>query len=164
MRTSAARKLHGSFAAAALALAALAALAGCAKRQIYDGDRLPDDKVAYIRAERFLLADVAVEIDGTPVGSLAQYHLPPGVGGGFIGAPRIGASVLPGSHRLAVRVANYGWICAADSACGSLSFTAEANRTYRLAIEGGTLLLVQTPEGNLAARAELQECPVTARR
>ena len=53
MRTSAARKLHGSFAAAALALAALAALAGCAKRQIYDGDRPREDYQGYWEKLRF---------------------------------------------------------------------------------------------------------------
>ena len=58
--------MRRSFAIAGLTLAVLSALGGCAKRQIYAGDRRPDDQVAYIQAERFLFADVKIEIDGTP--------------------------------------------------------------------------------------------------
>ena len=149
---------------AGLAFALVTALGGCAKRQIYDGDRRPDDQVAYIRAERFLFADVEIEIDGRPVGSLARYHLPPGVGGGFIGAPRIGASVLPGAHRLALRVAKYGLASAANTACGGLSFTSEAGRTYRLTIDRGVLYLLQAAGGGVVAEAPLGGCPITASR
>jgi hypothetical protein len=149
---------------AALALAVVPALGGCAKRQIYAGDRKPDDQVAYIRAERFLFADVAFEIDGTPVDSLAQYHLPPGVGGGFLGAPVIGASVLPGAHRLTTRAAKYGWTSAADLACGSMSFSSEAGRTYRLTIDRRTLFLMDDSAGGIIAQAPLGDCPMTAQR
>jgi hypothetical protein len=153
-----------SLAIAGLALAVVAALGGCAKRQIYDGDRRPDDQVAYIRAERFLLANVEIEIDGRPIGSLAQYHIPPGVGGGFIGTPRIGASVLPGSHRLALRVAKYGLVSAANTACGVLSFTSEAGRTYRLTIDRGVLYLLHAADGAVVAQTPLGGCPMTASR
>jgi hypothetical protein len=94
---------------AAGALALL--LSGCAKKHLYAGDRLPDDQVAYVEAERFLMAGVEFGIDGVSVGSLAQYYFPPGLPDQWhSGAPTKGASVLPGSHRLAVNVARYGWV------------------------------------------------------
>jgi hypothetical protein len=153
-----------SLAIAGLALAVVPALGGCAKRQIYAGDRKPDDQVAYLVAERYLLAGVEFEVDGRPVGSLAQYHLPPGVGGGFLGSPRIGASVLPGMHRLTVRVANYGWASAADTACGSMTFPSEAGQTYRLTIDRNVLFMMQAEGGAILAQAPLGACPVTAER
>ena len=156
--------MRRSLAIAGLTLAVLSALGGCAKRQIYAGDRRPDDQVAYIQAERFLFAEVKIEIDGTPVGSLAQHHLPPGVGGGFLGMPRMGASVLPGAHRLDVRVAKYGLIGTADTACGSMPFTSEAGQTYRLSIDRGALFLMNAAGGAIVARTPLGDCPVTAQR
>ena len=87
-----------------------------------------------------------------------------GVGGGFLGMPRMGASVLPGAHRLDIRVANYGLVRVADTACGSMPFTSEAGQTYRLTIDRGALFLMNSAGGAIVARTPLGDCPVTAQR
>ncbi|MGD8810046.1 MAG: hypothetical protein PVG24_10600 [Gammaproteobacteria bacterium] len=142
----------------AVAMAALL-LSGCAKKHLYPGDRRPDDQVAYIEAERFLLAGIEFGIDGTPVGSLAQYYLPQGLPDEWLpGGPTIGASVLPGDHRLAAHVARYGWVTTATTACAAMTFRAEAGQRYRLTIDNGNLVMRNTRTGTEIARTSFAAC------
>lgn len=143
-----------------LSMAALSLLvSGCAKKHLYPGDRRPDDQVAYIEAERFLLAGVAFDIDGASVGSLAQYYMPPGLPDEWLpGAPTVGASVLPGDHRLAARVARYGWVSAGQTACATMTFRAEADQRYRLAIDNGNLVMRNLRTGAEVARTSFAAC------
>jgi len=149
--------------AAALPLIAAGALAlgasGCAKKHLYGGDRRPDDQVAYIEAERFLLAGVEFGINGVPVGSLAPYYLPPGLPDEWLpGRPTIGASVLPGSHRLAAHVARYGWVTAAKTACAAMTFQAAAGERYRITIDNGSLVMQSLRSGGEVARTSFAAC------
>jgi len=142
---------------AAGALALL--LSGCAKKHLYAGDRLPDDQIAYIEAERFLMAGVEFGIDGVPVGSLAQYYFPPGLPDDWHpGAATKGASVLPGSHRLAANVARYGWVTTAQRACAAMTFQAAAGERYRLTIESGALVMRSLRTGSEIARTSFAAC------
>lgn len=143
-----------------LAVTALALLlAGCAKKHLYPGDRRPDDQVAYIEAERFVLAGVEFGIDGASVGSLAQYYLPPGLPDEWLpGAPTVGASVLPGEHRLAAHVARYGWVSASRTACATMPFRAEAGQRYRLSIDNGDLVMRNKRTGAEIARTSFAAC------
>ncbi len=142
---------------AAGALALL--LSGCAKKHLYAGDRRPDDQVAYVEAERFLLAGVEFGIDGVSVGSLAQYYFPPGLPDDWHpGAATKGASVLPGSHRLAVNVARYGWVTAANTACATMTFQAAAGERYRLTIDDGNLVMRSLKTGSEVARTSFAAC------
>jgi hypothetical protein len=142
---------------AASALALL--LSGCAKKHLYAGDRLPDDQVAYVEAERFLMAGVEFGIDGVSVGSLAQYYFPPGLPGDWHpGAATKGASVLPGNHRLAVNVARYGWVTTAQTACAAMTFQAAAGERYRLTIESGALVMRSLRTGGEIARTSFAAC------
>ena len=151
-------------AAAALTLMLLPALGACAKRHLYAGDRRPDGEVAYIEAERYLLANVEVEIDGRQAGSLAQYYVPPGVAGGWPpGNPTTAVSVLPGRHSLAIRVASYGWVRSGQVACAAMSFTTQAGETYRLAIDQGALVMRNLRTGDVVAERTFAECPRQAR-
>jgi hypothetical protein len=134
-------------------------LTGCAKKHLYAGDRRPDDQVAYVEAERFLFAGVEFGIDGVPVGSLAQYYVPPGLPDQWHpGAPTKGASVLPGSHRLAANVARFGWVTAADTACAAMTFQATAGERYRLTVENGNLVMRSLRTGAEVARTAFAGC------
>jgi len=142
-----------------------AALAGCADRHLYPGAPLPDDRIAFIEAARSLRAGVDFTVDGIAVGSLAQYYLPPSTGGAWLpGKPALGASVLPGHHRLAARLARYGWISAAWVDCAELDFAAEPGRRYRLVPDGSVLAMMDLATGIVIARATFTECPQQAQR
>ena len=145
--------------AAVLLVAAGFSLSACAKRHLYDGDRRPDDQVAYIEAERFLLARVEFDIDGHAVGSLAQYYVPPGVDGSWLlGKPTVGASVLPGEHRLTVFIASFGWATAARTACAAMAFRTDAGKRYKLFVDNGTLVMQDLATGAGAAETSFAAC------
>ena len=134
-------------------------LSGCAKRHLYAGDRRPDDQVAYIEAERFLFAGVEFGIDGVSVGSLAQYYLPPGLPEDWLpGGPTVGASLLPGSHRLAANIARYGWVAASRTACAAMTFQVAAGERYRLTVENGNLVMRDLRTGGEIARTTFAAC------
>jgi hypothetical protein len=144
---------------ATMLAAATLALEGCAKKHLYPGERRPDSQVAYIEAERYLLAGVDFMIDGKDVGSLAQYYVPPGVAGSwFLGKPTIGASVLPGEHRVSAHVARYGAITAAQIACAALSFRADAGQRYKLFIEEGNLVMRKVQSNDAVGRTSFAAC------
>lgn len=146
-------------ATAAVLLAAALALQGCAKKHLYPGERRPDAQVAYIEAERFLLAGVEFMIDGKDVGSLAQYYVPPGVSGSwFLGKPTVGASVLPGEHRISAHVARYGAITAAQTACAALVFRTDAGQRYKLFIENGVLVARNVATRQAVAQTSFADC------
>jgi len=142
-----------------IAAGALLLLTGCAKKHLYGGDRLPDDRVAYVEAERFLLAGVEFGIDGVPVGSLAQYYFPPGLPDEWHpGAPTKGVSMLPGDHRLAAHVARFGWVTTAQAACAAMTFQAAAGERYRLTVENGNLVMRSVRTGGEIARTAFTQC------
>jgi len=146
-------------AAVILAILLASTLQACAKRNLYPGDRRPDDQVAYVEAERFLMAGTTFEIDGVDVGSLAQYYVPPGLPDSwFPGKPTIGASVLPGAHKLSVHVARYGWVSAARTACAVMTFQAAAGQRYKLFIDKGTLVMRSLPAGTAVAQTNFSDC------
>ena len=145
--------------AALLGIALSALLSGCAKKHLYPGDRRPDDQVAYIEAERFLLAEMDFAIDSKPVGSLAQYYVPPGLADSwFLGKPTVGASVLPGNHTVSVRATRFGLVTAGDSACAALSFQADAGQRYKLFIVSGALVLRLLATGQPVAQTAFAAC------
>lgn len=146
-------------ATAAALLAAVLALQGCAKKHLYPGERRSDSQVAYIEAERFLLAGVDFMIDGKDAGSLAQYYVPPAVAGSwFLGKPTVGASVLPGEHRISARAARYGAIAAAQTACAALSLRTDAGQRYKLFIENGVLVARNVATGQAVAQTSFADC------
>jgi len=146
-------------ATAATLLAAVLAVQGCAKKHQYPGERRPDSQVAYIEAERFLLAGVDFMIDGKDTGTLAQYYVPPAVSGSwFLGKPTIGASVLPGAHRISAHVARYGTITAAQTACAALSFRTDAGQRYKLFIDNGSLVARNVATGQAVAQTSFVDC------
>lgn len=148
---------------AILCLLVAAGLAACAKRDLYPGERRPDSQVALIEAERFLMARVEYTIDGTNVGAMAQYYLPPGVGDSwFLGSPRKGAAVLPGRHTVEARVWRFGFVTAAETACASLTFDAVAAAHYKLFIQNGILDMRDSASGDQIARASFAPCPQSA--
>lgn len=145
--------------AAVLLIAGAIALQGCAKKHLYPGERRRDSQVAYIEAERFLLTGVDIMIDGKNAGSLTQYYVPPAVAGSwFLGAPTVGVSVLPGEHRISVRVARYGAISAAQTACAALSVRTDAGQRYKLIIENGVLTARNVATGQTAAQTSFADC------
>ena len=152
--------VFGMTASRILASVALALiLSGCAKKHLYPGDRRPDDQVAYVEAERFLMAGVEFGIDGVAVGSLAQYYMPQGLPDEWLpGRPTVGASVLPGSHRLSAHVASYGWVTTARTACVAMTFQAESGQRYKLFIEQGELVMVNMRTGAKAAATGFENC------
>jgi len=134
-------------------------LTGCAKTHLYPGDRRPDDQVAYVEAERFLMAGVEIDIDGTAVGSLAQYYLPPGLPHEWLpGRPTVGASVLPGGHTLSANIASYGWVTAARTACAVMTFQAEAGQRYKLVVDNGMLTMLNFRTGDAVAQTTFANC------
>jgi hypothetical protein len=142
-----------------LAGALAASLSSCAKKHLYPGDRRPDDQVSHIEAERFLLAGMEFTIDGTAVGSLAQYFVPPGVGDTWkLGKPTVGASVLPGNHTLSAHAARYGWVTAARTACAAMTFQAVAGERYSLSIDNGSLIMRSLLTGEETARTSFAAC------
>lgn len=146
-------------ATAAILLAGVLALQGCAKKHLYPGERRPDAQVAYIEAERFLLADVDFMIDGKEAGTMSQYYIPPAVSGSwFLGKPTVGASVLPGEHRISAHVARYGAITAAQTACAALSFRTDAGQRYKLIIENGSLIARSVATGQAVAQTSFTGC------
>ena len=153
-------KVRRTAALAVIAAGALVLLlSGCAKKHLYAGDRLPDDQVAYVEAERYLMAGVEFGIDGVSVGSLAQYYFPQGLPDQWHpGAATKGVSMLPGSHRLAARVARYGWVTTAQTACAAMTFQAAAGERYRLTIENGTLVMRSLRTGNAIAQTTFAAC------
>ena len=136
-------------------LAGAIVLQGCAKKHLYPGERRPDDQVAYIEAERYVLANVDFMIDGKD----AQYYVPPAEAGSwFLGAPTVGASVLPGEHRISVHVARLGAISASQTACAALSFRTDAGQRYRLTIENGVLIAHNVATSAAVARTSFVDC------
>lgn len=145
----------GVFCAAALGLL----LAGCAKKHLYPGDRRSDDQVAYIEAERFLLAGVEFSINGKAVGSLAQYYFPPGLPEEWLpGRPTKGASVLPGNHDLVATIASYGWVTTARTDCAAMSFQADQGQRYKLSVENGALIMRNMRTGAEVATTRFDKC------
>ncbi|MEM9683954.1 MAG: hypothetical protein AAF942_11870 [Pseudomonadota bacterium] len=154
---------RGRLRAVTLCLIAALALSACAKRDLYPGERRPDNKVALIEAERFLMARVEYTIDGTNVGSMANYYLPPGVGDSwFLGGPRKGAGVLPGQHTIDAKVWRFGFVTASETACASLTFDAVADAHYKLFIQDGILDMRESASGDQVAKATFQACPQKA--
>lgn len=149
------------------AIALCVVLSGCAKKHLYPGDRRPDDQVAYVEAERFLLAGVEFSIDGKAVGSLAQNYFPPGLPDEWLpGRPTKGASVLPGNHELVVSVASYGWFTTAREDCAAMNFQAEPGQRYKLFIKQGALVMRNVQSGTEIAVTRFDDCrrrSVTAR-
>ena len=144
---------------AALLLIAGITVQACAKKHLYPGERRPDNQVAYIEAERFLLAGTEFMIDGKEAGSLAQYYVPPGVSGSwFVGKPTIGASVLPGDRRISAHVTRFGWVTAAQKACAALTFRAEAAQRYKLVVENGVLIVRNLATGQATAQTGFADC------
>lgn len=144
---------------AALLFIAGVTMQACAKKHLYPGERRPDDQVAYIEAERILLAGTEFMIDGKEVGSLAQYYVPPGVSGTwFLGEPTIGASVLPGDRRISAHVTRYGWVTSGQSVCAALTFRAEAGQRYKLFVENGVLIVRNLRTGQAAAQTGFADC------
>lgn len=136
-----------------------AVLSGCAKKHLYPGDRRSDDQVAYVEAERFLLAGVEFRIDGKAVGSLAQYYFPPGLPDEWLpGRPTKGASVLPGDHKLVVSVASYGWVTTAREDCAAMNFRAETGQRYKLFIKQGALVMRNMQSGADVAVTRFDHC------
>ena len=150
----------GGKAISVLAASAVALfLSGCANKHLYPGDRRPDDQVAYIEAERLLMAGVTYRIDGVAVGSLTQYYLPQGLPDDWLpGAPTVGASVLPGRHGLAAHVARYGWVTTARTDCASMTFDAAAGARYRLFTDSGDLIMRDVRSGAEVARTSFSTC------
>lgn len=147
------------------AIALCAILSGCAKKHLYPGDRRPDDQVAYIEAERFLLAGLEFSIDGVAVGSLAQYYFPPGLPGEWLpGRSTKGASVLPGDHKLGVKVASYGWVTTAREDCAAMSFRTEPGQRYKLYVEQGALVMLNVQTGEQVAATRFEKCRTAAAR
>jgi hypothetical protein len=145
--------------AAALVLILLPVFSACAKRHFYPGDRRPDSEVAHIEADLYLMANVVIEIDGKEAGSLAQYFIAPGVAGGWPpGRPTKSVSVLAGDHKLSIRVASYGWISAARTACAAMKFQVQAAQRYGLSIEKGALFMRNLRTGNITARTIFADC------
>lgn len=145
--------------AAVLLIAGAIALQGCAKKHLYPGERRPDSQVSYIEAERFLLANFDVMIDGKETGSLANYYVPPAVADSwFLGRPTVGASVLPGEHRISAHVARYGVISAAQTACAALSVRTDAGQRYKLTIENGVLIARNVATGQTVAQSPFAGC------
>jgi len=142
---------------ASVALALI--LSGCAKKHLYPGDRRPDDQVAYVEAKRFLMTGVEFDIDSVAVGSLAQYYMPPGLPDEWLpGRPTVGASVLPGSHRLSAHVASYGFFTTAGTACAAMTFQAESGQRYKLFIEQGELVMLNMRTGAKVAATRFENC------
>lgn len=141
------------------ALALCAILSGCAKKHLYPGERRTDDQVAYVEAERFLLAGVEFSIDGIAVGSLAQYYLPPGRSDDWLpGRPTKGASVLPGNHKLVAHIASYGWVTTAREDCATMNFQAERNQRYKLFVNKGVLVMRNVQTGAEVAATRFDSC------
>lgn len=155
---------RGGIPLSVLALGTLALLlSGCAKKHLYPGDRRPDDQVAYVEAERFLMAGVEFGIDGAAVGSLAQYYFPQGLPDEWLpGAATVGASVLPGTHRLAAHVGRYGWVTTAQTACATMTFDAAAGARYKLFIDNGNLVMRDVRNGAEIARTTFAACQESA--
>ncbi|MEX2616216.1 MAG: hypothetical protein WD767_08980 [Alphaproteobacteria bacterium] len=141
-----------------LVMTATAALTGCADRNIYPGEPLPRDRVAFVEAARALDASADIAIDGAKTGSLAQYYLQPGTRSWLPGKPTKGAAVLPGRHSLTARIARYGWFGAADTHCATLMFDAEAGRRYRLQWDDDAVALHDLANESVVANAELGRC------
>ena len=147
------------------AIALCAILSGCAKKHLYPGDRRSDDQVAYIEAERFLLAGVEFSIDGVAVGSLAQYYFPPGLPDEWLpGRPTKGASVLPGNHKLVADVASYGWVTTAREDCAAMNFQAEPGQRYKLYVKQGALVMLNVQTGAQVAVTRFDKCRTAAAR
>lgn len=141
------------------AIALCAILSGCAKKHVYPGDRRSDDQVAYIEAERFLLAGVEFSIDGVAVGSLAQYYFPPGLPDEWLpGRPTKGASVLPGNHKLVAHIASYGWVTTAREGCASMNFQADPAQRYKLSVKQGALVMRNVQSGAEVAATRFDDC------
>jgi hypothetical protein len=142
-----------------LVMTAAVVLAGCADRNIYPGEPLPRERVAFVEAARALDASIDIAIDGAKTGSLAQYYLQPGMDGSWLpGKPTKGAAVLPGRHSLTARIARYGWFRAGDTHCASLMFDAEAGRHYRLQWDDDAVALHDLANESVVANAELGSC------
>lgn len=134
-------------------------LTGCAKKHLYPGDRRSDDQVAYIEAERFLLAGVEFNINGRAVGSLAQYYFPPGLPDEWLpGRATKGASVLPGNHRLVATIASYGWVTTARTDCAAMAFQAGPGQRYKLFVEKGALVMRNMQTGAEVAATRFEKC------
>lgn len=141
------------------AIAVCAVISGCAKKHLYPGDRRPDDQVAYIEAERFLLAGIEFRIDGVPVGSLAQTYFPPGLPHEWLpGRPAKGASVLPGNHKLAAHVASFGWVTTAREDCAAMDFQVDPGQRYKLFITQGALVMRNMRTGADVAVTRFDGC------
>ncbi len=141
------------------AIAVCAVISGCAKKHLYPGDRRPDDQVAYVEAERFLLANIDFSIDGVAVGSLAQYYFPPGLPHEWLpGRPTKGASILPGNHKLVAYVASYGWVTTAREDCAAMNFQAEPGQRYKLFIKQGALVMRNVQTGADVALTRFDKC------
>lgn len=141
------------------AIALCAVLSGCAKKHLYPGDRRSDDQVAYVEAERFLLAGVEFSIDGVAVGSLAQYYLPPGLPGEWLpGRSTKGASVLPGNHKLVAHIASYGWVTTARKDCATMAFQVEPGQRYKLFVKRGALVMRNVESGAEVAATRFENC------
>jgi len=141
------------------AIALCALITGCAKKHLYPGDRRSDDQVAYVEAERFLLANIDFSIDGAAVGSLAQHYFPPGLPHEWLpGRPTKGASVLPGNHKLVARVASFGWVTTARKDCAATDFRAEPGERYKLFIKQGALVVRNVRTGTNVSVTRFEKC------
>ncbi len=141
------------------AVALCVLVTGCAKKHLYPGDRRSDDQVAYVEAERFLLAGVEFRINGKAVGSLAQYYFPPGLPDEWLpGRPTKGASVLPGNHRLVATIASYGWVTTARTDCAAMAFQADPGQRYKLFVRKGALIMRNMQTGAEIAATRFDKC------